>query len=321
MGATIFDYVDDLEIITKAEHTAHVKAHYRVVDGKVLYIPGYDKTVHGEHPEASLHQRTVYGVHKEGTYTLRATDSEDREAIKAAAAKAGVPVHHIKRAGATHHGRVGGAYDVVHFNSEADAKQVHDMLATQEELEAKLNPKGDDTSGFYSVKLGAAVKPEPSHADPGLKADTTQQDLDQLDGLDDAVINYSHGISQAKKIHGYLPGGGASSYKAITDMLQKKAALLSKHGKHADAAATHVLIHEWEEKAKASQKQADYIEADLPVIVTQAQTTHNLGLFKLAAMIAMTKAQAEESKASPDPEKAKLWWTNAASFATLAQQK
>jgi hypothetical protein len=304
------------EAVLKAEHVAHVKAHYRVVNGKVSYIPGYDKTVHGDHPEATLHQRTVYGAHKSGTHFLRATDAEDREAIKAAAAKAGVEIHHIKRAGANHHGRQ-NAYDHIHFNTENDAKKVHDMLATEAELQDKFDPKGKaeaDDEQMTSFKLDETVKPEPPTGN-------VQQDLDQLDGLDDAVNNYSHGISQATKIQGYLPGGGASSYNAITNMLQKKATMLSEHGKHSDAAAVHVAIHHWVELAKTDKKKADYIEADLPAIVTQAQATSNPQLFKLAAVISMERAKAEEAKASPDPEKAKLWWTNATSFATLAQKK
>lgn len=126
------------EEFAKAEKQSHIKGHYRHINGKVVYVQDYDKTVHGDHPEATIHQRTVYGVHKEGTHTLRATDSEDREAIKAAAEKAGIQIHHIKRSGANHHGRV-GAYDVVHFNTEHEAKQVHEMLGNNAELEAKLN--------------------------------------------------------------------------------------------------------------------------------------------------------------------------------------
>ena len=154
------------EAVLKAEHTAHVKAHYRVKDGKVLYIAGYDKTVHGDLPMASMHQRTVYGAHKEVTHYLRATDAEDRKAIEAAAKVAGVAIHHVKRAGATHHGRVGGAYDVIHFSTEADAKKVHDILKTEAEKSPESEPKVGEPIAWEQVKPGMVLH---SSIAPGVK--------------------------------------------------------------------------------------------------------------------------------------------------------
>jgi hypothetical protein len=106
---------------------AHVKSHYRVQGGKVVYIHEYDNKVHGEHPEASLHQRSALGVHaKEGAY-IRATDAHDAKAIKQVADSLGVKVTKARRAGANHHGRT-GAYDHLHFASTEDAAKVHAHL-------------------------------------------------------------------------------------------------------------------------------------------------------------------------------------------------
>ncbi len=106
---------------------AHVKSHYRVQGGKVVYIHEYDTKAHGEHPEASLHQRSALGEHaKEGAY-IRATDSADRDAIKKVAQGLGVNTAKIRRAGANHHGRQ-GAYDHLHFASVEDAAKVHAHL-------------------------------------------------------------------------------------------------------------------------------------------------------------------------------------------------
>lgn len=143
------------EEFAKAEKQSHIKGHYRHINGKVVYVQDYDKTVHGDHPEATIHQRTVIGAHKSGTHTLRATDGEDREAIKEAAGKLGVPVHHIKRSGANHHGRV-GAYDVIHFNTQEDAKKVHAALGNKAEVAATMPEpsKNADTGPAHGPDKG-----------------------------------------------------------------------------------------------------------------------------------------------------------------------
>jgi len=153
------------EEIAKAEKVAHVKGHYRHINGKVVYVPDYDKTVHGDHPEATLHQRTVVGE-KKGAGFLRATDSQDRKAIKTAAEALGIEITHVKRAGANHHGRV-SAYDHIHFNTAEDAQKVHAALQGMPEPTGKHGPDtgpgfaddgADSPAEQAKVKLGVVVQ-------------------------------------------------------------------------------------------------------------------------------------------------------------------
>jgi hypothetical protein len=100
---------------------AHIKAHYRHLAGKVIYVPDHDdKRPQGR--TASLHERTEVGVHKDGTAYLRATDSDDARAIQEAAAKHGISMEKRRR-GATHHGRL-GAYDHFHVGDLSEASKV-----------------------------------------------------------------------------------------------------------------------------------------------------------------------------------------------------
>ena len=315
MGAVITVPIEELkrwiaegciteEAILKAEHTAHVKAHYRTVGGKVTYIPGYDKTVHGEHPEATLHQRTVYGAHKEGTHTLRATDAEDREAIKAAAAKAGVEIHHIKRAGANHHGRQ-SAYDHIHFSSENDAKKVHDLLATEGELATKLD--------------APPPKPAPAPAPAVSMAPGSDWWMKTIAPLDKVIESAYHGISEDKAEHGYVYS--KTAYPVLISAAKAKLKALKDAGHTFMAQTLETDIQAAQTASNQATKARDYIEADIQGVLSEAVKGGNPQLYKLAAVISMERAKAYEAKAKPEHDNAKLWWTNAASFATLAQQK
>lgn len=112
------------------EGKKHVKAHYRVVNGKVTYIQDYDANVHMEHPQASLADRSALGTHKEKGTFIRATDMEDRKTIEAHAAKVGAKITEVRRAGANHFGRQ-GAYDHLHFESPEDAAKVYGSMMNE----------------------------------------------------------------------------------------------------------------------------------------------------------------------------------------------
>lgn len=151
-----------LQTIMRVLLKAHVKGHYRVQNGKVVYIADYDTKVHGEHPQAELHQRTAMGVHKEKGPYLRATDAQDLAAIKLVADELGVKIQSTRRAGANHHGRV-GAYDHVHFASEADAAKV--MQGLEHGVAPKEQPApGPDAGPPKPVPVVAQETPAPEPA-------------------------------------------------------------------------------------------------------------------------------------------------------------
>jgi hypothetical protein len=137
MGAVITVPIDELkrwvdegclqeEAVLKAE-TTHVKAHYRIQNGRVVYIPNYDREVHGDHPEATLHQRTVLGTNTAGIPFIRATDAADREKVLEAARSLGVHPETQRPSGANHHGRQ-NSYPTMFFATYEQAQQVMDAV-------------------------------------------------------------------------------------------------------------------------------------------------------------------------------------------------
>jgi hypothetical protein len=143
MGSVITVPIDELrrwidegcledEAILKSE-TTHVKAHYRIVNGKVVYIPNYDRAVNGDHPEATTHQRTVIGVNAHGVPFIRATDSEDRDKVLAVASSLGIRPNASRQSGtgtAGHHGRA-GSYPHIYFDTSSQAHDVMDAFRVQ----------------------------------------------------------------------------------------------------------------------------------------------------------------------------------------------
>jgi hypothetical protein len=110
---------------------AHVKAFYRRLNGKTVYVPGHDTKAPQGRP-AEIHERTALGKHKTGSYYLRATDAEDGKHIEATAKAQGVPIQAKLRQGAVHFGRE-GAYDHYHFGRLEDAAKVHTHLKEDED--------------------------------------------------------------------------------------------------------------------------------------------------------------------------------------------
>ena len=107
---------------------AHIKSHYRHINGKVVYVRDHDDANPQGRP-AELHERTAIGKRQNGGHYLRATDADDFEKIKASAEATGKTG--TKRwAGANHHGRVSG-YNHMDFDSLEDAKAVHEHMAKQ----------------------------------------------------------------------------------------------------------------------------------------------------------------------------------------------
>ena len=148
---------------------SHVKAHYRMVDGKAVYIQDYENKVlkqqHPEHPQAQLHERTAVGKHKDGSWYLRATDSEDRGHIQEAADK-----HSIKadwrKAAAKHHGRT-GVYDHAHVKGAPEAHQVMEELRSKAAT-AEQGTKAETSKATKEYQ--AAVEAHKEAADHARKA-------------------------------------------------------------------------------------------------------------------------------------------------------
>jgi hypothetical protein len=163
MGSVITVPIDELrrwidegcledEAILKSE-TTHVKAHYRIVNGKVVYIPNYDRTVNGDHPEATTHQRTVIGVNSHGVPFIRATDSEDRDKVLAVASSLGIRPNASRQSGtgtAGHHGRA-GSYPHIYFDTSTQANAVMDAFRAQ------YGDRGHEHTRAESPRRGAGV--------------------------------------------------------------------------------------------------------------------------------------------------------------------
>lgn len=120
---------------------AHVKAYYRNLGGKVVYVPDHNDA-RPEGRDAGLHERTAMGRHTDGSYYLRATDAEDAKAIQASAQKRGIELEKRRR-GATHHGRL-GAYDHFHVQDPTHAAQIMGDLGANPEPPKATLPKQPD---------------------------------------------------------------------------------------------------------------------------------------------------------------------------------
>lgn len=161
----------DIRPLLKA--LTHVKAHYRTVNGKVVYIPDHDANRQDGSTAATLSQRTVIGKHKSGTHYLRATDAEDGQKIQQAAKELGIDVTR-RRAGATHHGRT-GSYDHFHVADPSHAGAIHNRLRELEGKDAEPVTMREATpeKGFKIPEKPAsfdqkaqALEPKPSAAAP-----------------------------------------------------------------------------------------------------------------------------------------------------------
>lgn len=162
------------ETVAKAEGKVHVKSHFRNVNGKIVYIPDYDKATHGDHPVATLHERTIHKQTKHG-HTLQVFDSEDNEKVKSVMAQLGVKPQVSQHTGATHHGVKKSVFQH-HFTDEADAQAVHDALKNE-----------------------PAEKPEPTPAPgpdkgpatgPDTKAQQDQEAVDEAELSIDGIVSH-----------------------------------------------------------------------------------------------------------------------------------
>jgi len=160
------------ETVAKAEGKVHVKSHFRNVNGKIVYIPDYDKAVHGDHPEATLHQRTIHKQTKHG-HTLQVFDSEDNEKVKEAMDKLGIQPKASQHTGATHHGVKKSVFQH-HFEYEAQAQAVHHALAAGEpEATPAPEPKvfadqGPETGPDTKAKQDKEAIADAEHAIGGI---------------------------------------------------------------------------------------------------------------------------------------------------------
>lgn len=169
--------VKALPEVAKAEGKAHVKSHYRTVKGKVVYIHDYDKATHGDHPEATLQQRTILKQTKHG-HTIQVTDSEDNEKVKSAMTALGVQPHLTQHTGAAHHGLKKAVFQH-HFAKEGDAQAVHAMLGENHGAPVEPMAEGEVTDqGAPPPKKGPDTGP--AGADNGPSAKEVKDDMEAL---------------------------------------------------------------------------------------------------------------------------------------------
>lgn len=120
----------------KGGANVHVKAHYRVHNGKLIYIHDHDKMGSPVGTEAQLHERVQ---HAKNAAHLMAIDPEDRDAVLKHASQLGLKPE-VKYQGGKirdHEGNVKAhGFHYVKFDSEDDAKKVHAALAGQQQGEA-----------------------------------------------------------------------------------------------------------------------------------------------------------------------------------------
>lgn len=161
---TVLKAMVEMEIFAKAEK--RTKDHYRYVNGKVVYVHGYNKESHGEMAPAELHHRTIQGLSKSHGNYLRATDKEDAAAIQKKAAEIGVPVTHIAQRGSSNHHGLQGSFPHLHFKTAEDAAKVHAALigGSDAEPEKNLPPHLEAMAKKMeaSPDMMAKINPEPS---------------------------------------------------------------------------------------------------------------------------------------------------------------
>ncbi len=145
---------------------AHVKGHYRTINGKVIHVQDYDNT-RPQGRAATLSERTVIGKHKSGTHYLRATDAADADAIQGAAKNLGIEITK-RRAGANHHGRI-GAYDHFHVEDPNQALAIHEELKKQDKSGSPEMHEPEPTAGQGQKDHGnasAGGNPPKEHFEP-----------------------------------------------------------------------------------------------------------------------------------------------------------
>lgn len=184
---------------------AHVKGHYRHINGKVTYVQDYDTSKPQGRP-ATLSERTVIGKHKSGTHYLRATDSADADKIQEAAKTLGIELTK-RRSGASHHGRI-GAYDHFHVQDPAHAVAIHNKLKEMDQAEVLqgsqyLKPKSGDLAA-------ATAKNEAgwSHRNPAKEGMESAKQDDAARAAKDAADKVNPAPKQGQKDHGNASAGG-----------------------------------------------------------------------------------------------------------------
>jgi len=209
------------EAVLKAEGQVHVKHHFRNVKGKIVYIPDYNKELHGEHPEATLKERTILKQTKHG-YTLQVFDSEDNEKVKAAQEALHVaPDAGTQHTGALHHG-VKKAVFQHHYSHLEDAKKVHDALAEPgekwEEGAKKEPPKpGPDKGPEKKADRGPAE--DDPFEDALMNASSFVDHVGECETIQDALDNLEANLEANKELDKTRVDSKGKLKQAIGDMM------------------------------------------------------------------------------------------------------
>jgi hypothetical protein len=109
------------------QESRHTTAHYRVVNGKVIFVHDYhaNHAIASTSREALLHERSA--IVSTRPNRIRSTNGADTRELQRIANMYGIR-HTKTRAGGNHHGRQ-GAYDVLDFETPQDARAVLNAVA------------------------------------------------------------------------------------------------------------------------------------------------------------------------------------------------
>jgi hypothetical protein len=245
---------------SKGGANVHVKAHYRILNGKMVYVHDHDKLGAPVGHEAQIHERVQQSKSAKGTHTLMAVDPEDRDAVLKHAGQMGLKPE-VKYQGGKirdHEGNVKAhGFYYAHFQNEEDAKKVHASLAGKKEDEGSLTEEEHDKA-FGDE--GMAKDDEDQENDAAVEAssdktvDAALNDvMDFVKANRDDLINASEGdekdpeklksalakmdelTAKLEKVVDLAPDGGTlakTSQEAISKWLDRREVVQKKLGEH-----------------------------------------------------------------------------------------
>lgn len=128
----------DMREFMKGGANIHVKSHYRMHNGKLVYVHEHDKLGSPVGTEAQLHERVQHSP--KNPQNLMAIDPEDRDTVLKHASSLGLKPE-VKYQGGKIHDHEGKVekhgFHFIKFANEEDAKKVHAMLHGGQEKPAE----------------------------------------------------------------------------------------------------------------------------------------------------------------------------------------
>jgi hypothetical protein len=261
---------------SKGGANVHVKAHYRILNGKMVYVHDHDKLGAAVGHEAQLHERVQQSKSAKGTHTLMSIDPEDRDAVLKHAEQMGLKPE-VKYQGGKirdHEGNVKAhGFYYAHFQNEEDAKKVHASLSAKVDPGEKPSDNVDDyapetndidaSTGMPSPEEDAASLKKQAEdeakndeeADATVEASSDKTVDDAFQGVMDFVKQHSAGLVEAAESDEKDP-------EKLKDALAKTEELIGKLEKVVDLApdggvlakTSNEAISKWLDRRESIQK-------------------------------------------------------------------